>query len=91
MKQKSRFLLLIGVVCLGLGTYLYFKNNGDSVNQKNLDISRNATSAEDAARQISANNQGEIGGNSFAMLLLGIGGVLTVASIYNMTKKNIPA
>lgn len=87
MKKKSGILLIVGIVCLVIGGYLYMKNNDGSVDQNNIEIQRTATSAEDAARQISANNNSEIGGNSGAMFLLGLGGVLTIASIIGMTKK----
>lgn len=87
MKNKSQVLLIIGIIALFIGGYLYFKGDGDAVNQKNTEIATTATSAEEAARQISANNRSEIGGNSAALFLLGLGGVLTLVSIVSMVKK----
>lgn len=87
MKNKSQVLLIIGIIALAIGSYLYFQADGDAVNQKNTEIATTSTSAEEAAKQISANNRSEIGGNSAALFLLGLGGVLTLASIVSMVKK----
>jgi len=88
MKNKSQLLLIIGVISLIIGGYLYFKVDGNAVNQENVEIATNATSAEDAARQISENNRNEVGGNSVAIFLIGLGGALTVVSIINLVRKN---
>ncbi|MCJ8155498.1 hypothetical protein MKJ01_17200 [Chryseobacterium sp. SSA4.19] len=87
MKNKSQVLLIIGIIALAIGGYLYFQGDGDSVNQKNIEIATTATSAEEAAKQISANNRSEIGGSSAALFLLGLGGVLTLVSVINLVKK----
>jgi len=87
MKNKSQVLLFIGIIALAIGGYLYFQADGDAVNRKNMEIATTATTAEEAAKQISASNQSEIGGNSAAMFLLGLGGVLTLVSIISMMKK----
>lgn len=88
MQKKSRLLLIIGLICLLVGGYLYFGNDGKSVNEQNIEIATNATNAQDAARQISENNRGEVGGHFVAMFLLGIGGMLTIVSVVGMMKKN---
>ncbi|WP_129533855.1 hypothetical protein [Chryseobacterium sp. 3008163] len=87
MKNKSQVLLIIGIIALVIGSYLYFQVDTDAVNQKNIEIATTATSAEEAAKQISANNKSEVGDNSIALFLLGLGGVLTLVSIINMVKK----
>ena len=87
MKNKSQLLLIIGIIALVIGGYLYFQVDSDAVNQKNMEIATTATSAEEAAKQISDNNRSEVGGNSVALFLLGLGGVLTLVSIINMVKK----
>lgn len=90
MKKKPLILLIVGVVCLIIGGYLYSRSNNNSVNDRNLEIAKNATSAEDAARQISANNRGEVDGNELAMGLLGFGAVLTLGGIFGMAKRGVP-
>lgn len=87
MKNKPQILLIIGIIALVIGGYLYFQVDGDAVNQKNLEIATTATSAEEAAKQISANNRSEVGGNSIALFLLGLGGAIAVISIINLVKK----
>lgn len=87
MKNKSVVLLIIGIIALVIGGYLYFQVDGEAVNRENIEIATSATSAEEAAKQISANNQSEVGGNSIAFFLLGMGGVLTLVSIINMVKR----
>ncbi|KFF03870.1 hypothetical protein [Chryseobacterium luteum] len=87
MKNKSQVLLIIGIIALVIGGYLYFQADGDAVNQKNIEIATTATSAEEAAKQISANNRSEVGGNSLALFLLGLGGAITLVSIISMVKK----
>lgn len=88
MKNKSKIVLIIGVISLLIGGYLYFQVDGDAVNQKNIEILSNATNAEDAARLIAANNRSEVGGNSIALFLLGLGGAMTLVSLVGMFKKN---
>lgn len=88
MKNKSLILLIVGVVALVIGGYLYFQIDGDAVNQKNIEILSNATNAEDAARLISANNRSEVDGNSIALFLLGLGGAMTLLSLVGLLKKN---
>ena len=88
MQKNPKLLLIVGVVCLLIGVYLYFTIDGDVVNNQNLDIARNATNAQDAARQISENNRSEVGGGFVSMFLLGIGAMLTLVSIILMVKKN---
>jgi hypothetical protein len=46
-----------------------------------------ATDANAAAQAISAANDSEVGSNSLAMLLLGLGGALTVAGIFMLRKR----
>lgn len=87
MKQKSKIILMVGLILLAIGGYLYVQNNNGDIDQKNRDIALNSTNAYDAARQISENNRGEVGGHTLAMFLLGMGGALTVFSIYTITKK----
>lgn len=88
MKNKSMILLTIGVIALIVGGYLYFQVDGDAVNQQNIEILSNATNAEDAARLIAANNRSEVGGNSIALFLLGLGGAMTLLSLIGLLKKN---
>jgi len=88
MKNKSQLLLIIGIISLVIGGYLYFQADGDAINEKNVQISETATSAEEAAREISANNRKEVGGNSIAMFLMGLGGATVLVSIINMVKKD---
>jgi len=87
MKNKPQLLLIVGIIALFIGGYLYFQVDGEAVNQKNIEIATTATSAEEAARQISANNQNEVGGNAIALFLLGLGGAITLISIINLVKK----
>lgn len=87
MKNKSKLFLIIGIVCLLVGGYLYLSVDGDAVNQQNLEIMQTATNAQEAAQQISANNRGEVGGNALAMLLLGFGAMMTIGSVILMAKK----
>lgn len=47
-----------------------------------------ATDANSAAQAISAANNSEVGSNSLAMFLLGLGGVLTVAGILMLRKRS---
>jgi hypothetical protein len=47
-----------------------------------------ATDANSAAQAISAANNSEVGSNSLAMFLLGLGGVLAVAGIYMLRKRS---
>jgi hypothetical protein len=46
-----------------------------------------ATDANSAAQAISAANNSEVGSNSLAMFLLGLGGALTVAGIFMLRKR----
>lgn len=46
-----------------------------------------ATDANSAAQAISAANNSEVGSNSLAMFLLGLGGVVTVAGIFMLRKR----
>ena len=46
-----------------------------------------ATDANSAARAISAANNSEVGSNSLAMFLLGLGGVFTVAGIFLLRQR----
>jgi hypothetical protein len=45
-----------------------------------------ATDADSAARAISAANNSEVGGNTLAMFLLGLGAVVTAAGIFTRWK-----
>lgn len=87
MEKKSKLLLIIGIIALMIGGYLFYSNDGGDVNQQNVEIATNATNAQEAARQIAANNRGEVGGHMAAMFLSGVGGVLVVASVLTMKKK----
>lgn len=73
MKNKSQLLLIVGIIALVIGGYLYFQVDGEAVNQKNIEIATTATSAEEAAKQISANNRSEVGGNSIALFFIRFG------------------
>ncbi len=87
MKKNPGLLLLVGIICLVAGAYFYFQIDGDAINKENLEIATSATSAEEAAKLIAANNQNEVGGNSLAMFLLGFGGVITLFSAIALVKK----
>lgn len=88
MKKKSKYSLVIGLVVLIIGTYLYFQVDGQATNRQNTEIAMTATNAEDAAKQIAANNSTEVGDHSFAMFLLGLGGALTLLSLFRLMRKN---
>lgn len=88
MQNKSKVVLIIGIIALIIGGYLYFQVDDDAVNQKNIEILSTATNAEDAARLISANNRNEVGGNSLSLFLLGLGGAMTLVSLVRLFKKN---
>ena len=71
-------LKIVGLIALLLGIALYFAVPDNS--QKNLEIARTVTSAQEAAKAISANNQAEVGLHIASMALIGFGGVVTVFS-----------
>lgn len=80
MQNKSKLLLIIGVLALLISGFLFMNNDGDAVNKTNLEIATNATNAQDAAAQIAANNQSETGQHMAAMGLLGMGAMLVIGS-----------
>lgn len=81
-KIQSRMLVGVIFLTLGLGLSVFYTDS----NEENMNIALNATNAYDAARQISANNQMEIIINMISMFCIGIGGVLTVVSFFQLKK-----
>jgi hypothetical protein len=57
--------------------------------EKSFAIAMTATDANAAAQAISAANNPEVGTNTLSMFLLGLGGALTVASIFMLRKQAI--
>lgn len=86
-KSRAKILLVVGLIALAAGAYFYFTNDSAAIDKANIEIAQYATNAEDAARQIAANNRGDIGSNALTMFLLGFGGVLTLFSIIILLKK----
>lgn len=87
LKNRGKVLLIIGVLALIIGIWMYATNDSEAVNAANLEIMQNATNATDAAQQISANNRSETGNHMLAMFLMGMGGVLTLFSIVILLAK----
>lgn len=87
MKSKLRTFLFVGLIAFGAGVYLYLSNKSAEIDQQNIEIVTNATNAEDAARQISENNRKDVGGNSIAMFLLGLGGAMVIFSGFSLMRR----
>jgi len=80
-KQRGIIMLVAGLIALGIGAFVQFSGNIDAINQANMDIATHATSAEEAAKRISANNRRGVDASEVSMFLLGVGSVLTLASV----------
>ena len=78
--DKSKLLLIAGIVALLIGGFLFFSNDDDAINKKNMEIATNATNAQDAGAQIAANNQAETTQHMVAMGLFGMGAMLVLGS-----------
>lgn len=89
-KSRAKILLIVGIIALAAGFFLNYSSNkkGEENNKANIEIAQNATNAQDAARQIAANNQSEVAGNTFGMFFLGIGGAMTLLSIIMLVRKD---
>ena len=84
--QKSKWLLVVGVVMVALGLFTLLVN--EDKNAENLAIAQQSNSAHEAARAIAQNNQKEVWGNSVGMFLLGMGSVVSLAGLVPLFKRH---
>lgn len=87
-KEANKFkkLTIIGIILLIIGVLLFLLVKDPSAN--NLEIARNAKSAQEAALVISKNNRSNLFVHMIRMFLLGLGSALTIFGLIGFNKSN---
>lgn len=84
--NKFKKLIIIGIVFIIIGVLLFLLIKDPSAN--NLEIAKNARSAQEAALAISKNNRSNLFIHMIRMFLLGIGSALTIFGLVGFSKSN---